>query len=85
MMVEGRAAIPHRDAVVLRSVPAEGFEVTLDVSGAGPIALTLLDLTPGLPPPDVAPIARAVRDARSAAAVQTQEGDLTIAGRHLEL
>jgi hypothetical protein len=85
MTVEGIVAIPHHDAVVLRAVPAEGLEVTLDVSGASPIALTLLDLTSGLPAPDVAPIAGAVKDARSSAAVQTQEGDLTIAGRHLEL
>ena len=85
MTVEGLAAIPHDEAVVLRAVPAEGLEVTLDVSGAGPIALTLLDMTPGLPPSGVAPIAGAVRDARSSAAVQTQDGDVTIAGRRLEL
>lgn len=85
MTVDGLAAFPHNDAVVLRAVPADGLEVTLDVSGAGPIALTLLDLTSGLPAPDVAPIAAAVRGARTAAMVQTQEGDLTIAGRHLEL
>lgn len=85
LTVEGLAAFPHDDAVVLRAVPAEGLEVTLDASGASPIPLTLLDLTSGLPPTDVAPIAGAVKDARTSAAVQTQEGDRTVAGRHLEL
>ena len=91
MMVEGLAAVPRHDTVVLRAVPAEGVEVTLDVTGKQPIVLTLLDITSGLPAAGVAPVARAVLDARDArdasarTAVQTQEGDLTIAGRQLAL
>ena len=83
--VEGLAAIPRNDMVILRAVPAEGIEVAFNAVGRTPIALTILDITAGVPTADVAPVARAVLDARDARASQTQEGDITIVGRHVEL
>jgi hypothetical protein len=83
--VEGHTALPRNDALVLRGVPADGVEVTFDADGQKPIALTILDITRGLPPREVAPIARDVLDARDARAMQTQEGDVTIAVDHTEL
>jgi hypothetical protein len=81
--VGGELAVARNDTVVLRGVPPEGIEVELEAPGA--IALTLLDVTPGLPPAEIAPIAHAVLDARDDRAVQTQEGDITILARHIEL
>ena len=83
--LEGQTAIPRRDALVLRAVPAEGIEVIVTRPDAKPVTLTILDVTSGLPPADAAPVARAVLEARPAEAVQTQEGDLTIATTSLEL
>ena len=83
--VAGLQAIPRNDMVILRGVPAEGLEVVLHAAGRTPIALTVFDVTPGLPPADVAPVAHAVLDARDARAVPTQEGDVTIVARHAEL
>lgn len=80
--VDGQTAIPSRNAVVLRAVPAEGIEVVFTHQGPERVVLTLLDVTPGLPP---APVARAVLDARPAEAVETQEGDITISTTFLEL
>ena len=85
VMVGGLRAIPRNDMVVMRAVPAEGIEVLFRAEGPRPIALTILDITPGLPAGEVAPVARAVLDARDARAVQTQEGDVTMVGRHFEL
>ena len=85
VVVEGVVAIPRNEALVFRGVPAEGIEVVLTGEGAGLFALTIFDVTPGLPPVDVAPIANAVRDARPREAVQTQEGDVTIVAAHVEL
>ncbi|MDB4998021.1 MAG: Peptidase, family, partial [Myxococcaceae bacterium] len=83
--VEGILALPHDDMVLLRAVPREGLDVVFEAVGEQPIAITVLDITSGLPPADVAPIAHAVLDARDARATQTQEGDVTMVGRHLDL
>jgi hypothetical protein len=83
--VEGHVGIPHNDALVLRGVVKDGIEVTIEADGQKAIALTILDVTPGLPSREVAPIARDVLDARDARAVQSQEGDLTIVANHVEL
>lgn len=83
--VEGRLATPRNGAVVLRGVPDTGVEVTLEASGQKPIALTILEIAPGLPPADAAPIAHAVLGARDVRAVQTQEGDVTIVAAPTEL
>jgi hypothetical protein len=83
--VGGQTAIPHRSALVLRAVPAEGIEVVFAHHSPKPVTVTLLDVTPGLPPPETAPVARAVHDARPAEAVQTQEGDITIVTTALDL
>lgn len=85
MKVEGKAAIVLHDAVVLRGVPAEGIEIALEAALQKPIPLTILDLTPGLPPASAAPVAQAVHDARDARAVQTQEGDVSILARHMAM
>ena len=82
--VAGQTALPRRDAVVLRGVPAEGIEVVLGRPDGQPFHLTLLDVTTGLPGSG-APVARAVHDARPAEAVQTQEGDITIVTTALDL
>ncbi len=82
--VEGQTAIPRRGAIVVRGVPPEGVEVVVTHQGPQRVMLTILDITPGLPT-DAAPVARAVLDARPAEAVQTQEGDVTIATAQLEL
>lgn len=76
--------MPRNGMVVLRGVPDEGLEIELGGS-AGPIALTVLDITRGLPPPDVAPLAHDVLRARDARAVPTQEGDITILSRRFDL
>jgi hypothetical protein len=83
--VEGQAAMVVHDAVVLRAVPADGIEIALDALGEKPIPITLLDVASGLPPASVAPVAQAVLGARDARAVQTQEGDLTISSRRIDL
>lgn len=85
MTVEGQLASARNGATVLRAVPREGLELTLDAQGEDPIVLTLLDITPGLPPANLAPRARAVLDARPREATQTQEGDVTIVARRLQL
>jgi hypothetical protein len=82
--VEGQPAFPDEGTVVLRAVPDEGFVIAIAADGRAPIALTLLDITPG-PPPAGAELARAVLAARPAEATQTQEGDVTVVARHLEL
>lgn len=83
--VEGQRALPRKGALVLRAVPAGGVEIAIDAHGEEPIALTLLDITSGLPGADAAPLAQAVRLARPTAATQTQEGDITITARHFQL
>jgi hypothetical protein len=83
--VAGLRAMPRNDMIILRGVPAEGIEVVLHAIGATPISFTVFDVTPGLPPADAAPLAHAVQNARDVRAVQTQEGDVTIVSRHLEL
>lgn len=83
--VGGHAALPRNDMLVLRAVPPEGIEVVLNAVERRPITLTILDITPGLPAATDAPVAHAVHDARDSSAVQTQEGDVTIVGRQLEL
>jgi hypothetical protein len=83
--VGGHAALPRNDMLVLRAVPPEGIEVMLNATERRPIALTVLDITPGLPSASDSPVAHAVQEARDARAVQTQEGDVTIVGRQLEL
>jgi hypothetical protein len=83
--VEGQLAMPRNGAVVLRGVPDTGVEVTLEANEQKPVALTVLEIAPGLPPAEAAPIARAVLGARDARAVPTQEGDITIVAAHLEL
>jgi len=83
--VAGLRATPRNDMIVLRGVPPEGIEVVLHAAGPTPISFTVFDVTSGLPPADVAPLAHAVQNARDARAVQTQEGDVTIVSRHLEL
>jgi hypothetical protein len=85
VVVEGERAVPRGDALALRAVPAEGVEITLSADGEGPLALVLLDVTSGLPSAAVAPVARAVLEARPAEATQTQEGDVTVASRPLTL
>jgi hypothetical protein len=85
ILVAGERATPRGDALALRAVPAEGVEFTLSADGKEPISLVLLDVTSGLPPAAVAPVARAVLEARPAEATQTQEGDVTIASRPLAL
>ena len=85
VVCEGRTAIPRRGAVVFRGVPAEGIELRLTAEGSRPIDLTVLDVTSGVPSADIAPTAHAVLEARPAEAVQTQEGDITIATRQLQL
>ena len=84
-IVENVEALPRWGAVVLRAVPPEGIEVGLHAVGQAPIAFTLFDVSSGLPAADVAPIANAVRAARPREATQTQEGDITIVSRQLEL
>ena len=83
--VGGHQAIPRNDMLLLRGVPADGIEIVVNAVGRTPIPVTVLDVTSGLPTADVAPLAHAVLDARDARAVQTQEGDVTIVGRHLDL
>ena len=83
--VDGQTAIPRNDMLVLRAVPAEGIELVFELDGGRPGTLTLLDITPGLPPASAAPIAEDVLGARDARAVQTQEGDVTIAARRIAL
>jgi hypothetical protein len=83
--VAGIQAIPRNDMVILRGVPPEGMEVVLHSVGRMPIAVTIFDVTTGLPSADLAPVAHAVLDARDARAVQTQEGDVTIVAHHLDL
>ena len=83
--LEGQAASPRNGMLVLRAVPAEGVELTVELDGAHRGPLTLLDVTPGLPPASAALTARAVEAARDSRAVQTQEGDVTIAARRIEL
>lgn len=90
LSVAGQIAIPRNDAVVLRAVPREGMVLDIEsVTGAddAPIVLTLVDSTPGLPPDaaTTAPLARAVLDARPPEATQTQEGDVTLVARRIEL
>ena len=83
LSVDGQKAIPRRGTVILRGVPAAGVEVLVTPAAAGPLALTVLDVTPGVP--EASPVARAVLDARPAEAVQTQDGDLTMVGTVLDL
>jgi hypothetical protein len=81
--VRGELAIPRNGMVVLRGVPDEGLEVEL--GSAAPISLTILEVTPGLPPEESAKVAHDVLRARDARAVPTQEGDVTIVTRRFEL
>jgi len=81
--VGGQAVVPERGVVVLRGVPAAGIEVLLTRSNAAPLALTILDVTSGVP--EGSPLARATLAARTAEAAQTQDGDVTMVGTVLEL
>jgi len=83
--VDGQTAIPQRGAVVLRGVPPEGVELEIEVGSGSPGTLTLLDVTPGLPPASEAPIAHDVLRARGALGAQTQEGDVTLVAQHITL
>ncbi len=83
--VEGQTALPRNGLLVLRAVPAEGIVLDFEVDGSGREMLTLLDVTPGLPPASEAPIAHDVLGARGSLAVPTQEGDITLVGRRIEL
>jgi hypothetical protein len=85
ILVAGERATPRGDALALRAVPAEGVEITLSADGKGPLSLVLLDVTSGVPEAAVAPVARAVLEARPAEATQTQEGDVTVTSRPLTL
>lgn len=78
--VDGQIATPQHDAVAFRAVPPDGVEISLTAAGDGPIDATILDTTTGVPD-----AARHVRDARPSNAIQTQEGDLTIASRRVSL
>ena len=81
--VEGQPALPRNGVLLLRAVPAEGIEVVFEIDCCRQTILTLLDVTPGVPP--ASPIAHDVLRARDTRAVQTQEGDVTIAARRIEL
>jgi hypothetical protein len=86
VVVEGTLAIPRNGTLVLRAVTDEGVWVQMTATGTKRIPLTILDVAPGLPPVGVAPLAGSVHDARDEShAVQTQEGDVTILARHVEL
>jgi hypothetical protein len=60
-------------------VPDEGFDVEITAT-RGDIDLTLVDETSGLPP-----AAARVAAARPPSATTTQDGDLTLALRHIRL
>jgi hypothetical protein len=85
VLVEGETALPRNGLLVLRAVPAEGVVLDIAIDGGRRAALTLLDVTPGLPSPDAAPVAHDVLRARDARGVQTQEGDVTLVARHVDL
>ncbi len=81
--VDGQKAVPRRGTIVLRGVPAAGIELLLERSDPRPLTLTILDVTSGVP--DDSAVARAVASARTAEAVQTQDGDLTMVSTTLDL
>ena len=81
--VEGQPALPRNGVLLLRAVPVEGVEVVFEIDCCRQTFLTVLDVTPGVPPES--PIALDVLGARDSRAVQTQEGDVTLTARRIEL
>ena len=80
VVVEGQTAVPRQGAVAFPGIPDDGIEIVLSAAGTSPIDLTVFDVTQGVPAEG-----QLVRDARPKTAVQTQEGDVTISSRHMQL
>jgi hypothetical protein len=84
--VEGRSAVPrpvdNGSVVGLLGVPAEGILVELDAVGVGPIPITILDRTYGVPAKTKAEDAV---NARSKAATTFQDGDVTVISKSLSI
>lgn len=76
----GEEASTRNGALLLRAVPPEGVALIIDASGTDAIEMQVIDVTHDLPP-SAGPIA----GARPSAAVQTQEGDMTVISRRVRL
>jgi len=82
--VNGEPATLREGALAIRGVPEDGVDVDLSAEGAAPIDVAVIAVTHGFPAG--AEVAQRVADARrsgaqpaEAAAVPTQEGDVTLA------
>ncbi|MDB4942009.1 MAG: Peptidase, family [Labilithrix sp.] len=74
--VDGQLATARSGAVFLRGVPPEGATLRFARGTGGRVAVSVVDVTTGLP--EGSPVANAVRAARPEEAVETQEGDVTV-------
>lgn len=80
LRVEGRAS-PARSLLRIASCPARGVRVELEVAGAAPVELTLVDVRRGLPPSGEALLAAR----RAGNGTTAHRGDLTLVSRRIRL